>query len=347
MGIRFRRSMKIAPGVRVNVTKSGWGVTVGGKGARYSVHSSGRRTRSFGLPGTGLYYQEVRGGGHGQRARSAPPVPSPSPADLVAYLPKPGFLASGAERAYYRALVAYFQGDHQTALAQAEEALARDPAATSAHLIAGVSSSALDDDRKAIGHLEAVVASDGRPDRYSAKFLSGPVSVSLQVKITDAVQASAPFGELGAALSLAELYQAGGRLEEAIGLMQQLHGTLPDDELVRLSLCDLLFADKDYEGVVELTTATANDSDLGVETLHIRGASLMALGHFTAAIDAFRAALAKTTNRDPALLNAVRYDRASAYEQAGQRARAQGDLERLYAADPGFEDVKERLAAFT
>jgi hypothetical protein len=56
MGLRFRKSFKIAPGVRMNVGKKGVGISFGGKGLRYTVHSSGRRTTSAGIPGSGLYY---------------------------------------------------------------------------------------------------------------------------------------------------------------------------------------------------------------------------------------------------------------------------------------------------
>ena len=63
-----------------------------------------------------------------------------------------------------------------------------------------------------------------------------------------------------------------------------------------------------------------------------------------AAIDAFRAALAKTANRSTALLMDVRYDRALAYEAIGQKAKARADFERLYAADPSYRDVRDRLA---
>lgn len=57
MSLRYRRSVRLGKGVKVNLTKTGVGLTVGGKGAHYTVHSSGRRTASVGLPGTGLYYQ--------------------------------------------------------------------------------------------------------------------------------------------------------------------------------------------------------------------------------------------------------------------------------------------------
>jgi hypothetical protein len=42
--LRSRRSFKVAPGVRFNVTKRGVGASVGNKWFRKSVHSSGRST---------------------------------------------------------------------------------------------------------------------------------------------------------------------------------------------------------------------------------------------------------------------------------------------------------------
>ena len=144
---------------------------------------------------------------------------------------------------------------------------------------------------------------------------------------------------------LAEAYQQSGRLEEAIGLVQQLHDANPADPAIRLSLADLLFADQDFGGVVELASGTRNEDDLTLALIHMRAAALHALGHETAAFDSFKEALAKTAKRDPGLLATVRYDRALAYEAAGQKARARADFERLYAVDPGFRDVRERLAA--
>lgn len=55
MATRFRKSVKIAPGVRLNVNKGSVGISAGVKGARVSANSNGRVTRSVGVPGTGLY----------------------------------------------------------------------------------------------------------------------------------------------------------------------------------------------------------------------------------------------------------------------------------------------------
>lgn len=55
MGFRFRKSVKIAPGVKVNFGKKGASVTVGNKYARTTVEK-GRRTNSVSIPGTGVSY---------------------------------------------------------------------------------------------------------------------------------------------------------------------------------------------------------------------------------------------------------------------------------------------------
>lgn len=56
MGLRFRRSVKICKGVRLNFNKNSWGISVGGRGYGYSFNSKGRQTKHIGIPGTGLSY---------------------------------------------------------------------------------------------------------------------------------------------------------------------------------------------------------------------------------------------------------------------------------------------------
>lgn len=62
MGWRFRRSVRICPGVRLNFSKSGVSTTVGGRG--FSVTSGSRGTYvNTGIPGTGLSHREKISGG--------------------------------------------------------------------------------------------------------------------------------------------------------------------------------------------------------------------------------------------------------------------------------------------
>lgn len=62
MGFRFRKSINLGNGVRINFNKKSAGISFGTKGARYSINSNGRRTASVGIPGTGLYYTKTSGG---------------------------------------------------------------------------------------------------------------------------------------------------------------------------------------------------------------------------------------------------------------------------------------------
>lgn len=62
MGFRFRKSFKIAKGVRFNVGKKSTGFSFGGKGAGISFNSrTGARAR-FSIPGTGISYSTKIGG---------------------------------------------------------------------------------------------------------------------------------------------------------------------------------------------------------------------------------------------------------------------------------------------
>lgn len=57
MGFRYRKSIKLGKGVRLNINKDSVSISAGGKGARVTVNSKGRKTTTVGLPSTGISYQ--------------------------------------------------------------------------------------------------------------------------------------------------------------------------------------------------------------------------------------------------------------------------------------------------
>src|ERR1700730_5795713 len=57
MGFRFRRSFKVAPGFRLNFSKSGVSTSVGRRGLWFTIGGRGTRT-TVGIPATGLSYTE-------------------------------------------------------------------------------------------------------------------------------------------------------------------------------------------------------------------------------------------------------------------------------------------------
>ncbi len=61
MGLRFRKSVKVASGVRINLGKKSASITVGDKGFHHTVSSTGKKITSLSAPGTGLSYSSTRG----------------------------------------------------------------------------------------------------------------------------------------------------------------------------------------------------------------------------------------------------------------------------------------------
>lgn len=102
VGVRISKSFKVAPGVRVRVNAKSTSVSVGGKGARYTVNSKGRRTTTVRVPGTGVSVQQVSG-----TRRSAPPQKAGPPRQHVVAAqtaPKPGMFAPKGEKRLYKIL---------------------------------------------------------------------------------------------------------------------------------------------------------------------------------------------------------------------------------------------------
>jgi hypothetical protein len=77
MPFRFRRSFRVLPGIRLNLSKRGISASLGIRGAHVTVGPRGTTT-SVGLPGTGLSYTS-----HVPLKSSTAPFPEP-PAALTA-----------------------------------------------------------------------------------------------------------------------------------------------------------------------------------------------------------------------------------------------------------------------
>lgn len=76
MGMRFRKSKKIAPGVRVNLNAKSASISIGPKGFKKTFSTSGRTTTTVGIPGTGVSYSTSKKMGAPTAAASADPIVS-------------------------------------------------------------------------------------------------------------------------------------------------------------------------------------------------------------------------------------------------------------------------------
>lgn len=60
MGLRFRKSITLCKGIKLNLGKTGASVTLEPKGFHKTIHTSGKVTTSVGLPGTGIYWTDTK-----------------------------------------------------------------------------------------------------------------------------------------------------------------------------------------------------------------------------------------------------------------------------------------------
>ena len=68
MGFRYRKSINLGGGFRINLSKSGVGYSWGTKGYRITKTASGKTRRTYSIPGTGLsYVSETGPNRNGQR----------------------------------------------------------------------------------------------------------------------------------------------------------------------------------------------------------------------------------------------------------------------------------------
>ena len=86
MGWRFRRTVRLLPGVRLNISRRGVSTTIGVRGASVNIGKTGTYV-NLGLPGTGLSYRQKLTPPTPHASNVAPPhSPStqPSPAQAIA-----------------------------------------------------------------------------------------------------------------------------------------------------------------------------------------------------------------------------------------------------------------------
>lgn len=71
MGFNFRKSFRIGKFLRINLSKSGVGWSVGRKGIRYTHSATGQKRATLSLPGTGLSYTIPLGKSKKAKSRKA------------------------------------------------------------------------------------------------------------------------------------------------------------------------------------------------------------------------------------------------------------------------------------
>jgi len=327
MGFRIRKSMKVAPGVRLSVSKSGVGASVGGKGGRYSVHSSGRRTITGGsgiVPG--VYYQssnsgsrQKSGSGAGAAAQQAPPSPK-----------KPGMFAPKGEKELYKAIKAQDVKAIKSVGVYYKDFLL--PSFSLAGLMM------LTDEPAEAEQLLSEAFATGK-DPAEDKFVSNYLATRLELSLAQGVTAELPVNRDAVGLALAELKQDHGDVDGAIDIVEQLEPTT----YAAVSLAELYSQTERWDDVIELTEGMKNDDDASALLCVFRGQAFRQQGFHDAAHESLKEAL-RSKSRAAEIRHMALAERAQNYLAQGKKAMARKDLERILAEDSSYEGVREQLA---
>jgi hypothetical protein len=146
MAVRFSKSFKVAPGVRVRVNAKSTSISLGGKGLRYTANSKGRRTTTARIRGTGMSVRHTSGTGTktpALRPATRPAHPAAQPARSARQaqaksasepLPRPGVFAPGGEKELYKTIQALHNGSPAAGVtARCERSPLRTPVSASRH----------------------------------------------------------------------------------------------------------------------------------------------------------------------------------------------------------------------
>jgi len=340
MGFRFFRRMNIAPGVRLNFSKSGISPSFGVRGARVTLGRTGVRT-TVGIPGTGLFYTEVAGSGRGRSRKRTRPPPAPKPQHRLDLGFFERLLTPTVEWAFVDGCKEYVAGRKTQALERLRESTYLADGAFLAGFLAM--------DAKRLDEAECYLKQASAKHRTLGQlFDKYGLQVELALPITQFVVAHIHPCRRGVLLGLAELYQAQDRVKDALDCLKKLRQESPDDVVVNLSVAELVHeaapTDKRLaKQIVQLAGHVDNESSVHAALMLYKAQALRTLGLPTAARDVLTSALRKKKDRDEDLLRALRYERAGVYEDLRQDTRSRREYEKLYAEDPSFEDVAARL----
>ena len=333
MGFRVRKSFKLAPGVRMTVTPRGIGVSAGPRGAKLSVHSSGRVTQTLSLPGSGISHTETL------RPSARPPggstVPSSSSRPSEPASPTPGLFAPKWEKQLWTATI------RRPSPPDIADVAKLDP--RSHHVVAFLEtvmhllpSADLPAARRRVEWLWSSGYDPAR-DPFLNRYMP---DLTIVLGLTAEITAALPADRDALGLLLAELRQATGDAAQAIDCVESLTPSSP----AAVSLAELYASQNRWSDIVDLTNELENHDELLTYLLIQRGVAFRELRMSDAARESFKKALA-ARSRPTALRHLALVERGQCYLTEGKRAMARKDFQKVLADNANYPGLADHLVA--
>lgn len=345
MAFRLFRRFRIAPGLTLNLSKSGLSVSAGPRGAKITVGPRGIR-QTVGLPGTGIHYTNHTGYSRKQqRSQNRPAMKQrpdiPTPESLLSLSLLRRALTSSEDLALIDGTLAVLKEDDLKALEHYEKA----PNRADAGFMGGIISIRNNDFKRARDFLDRAYSQHAQLGSFFKEY---GLTLDLEVHLTPELRVPIEPNEKGVLLLLTEIYQKYKMWDATATCLRRLMSIAPDDLTVKLSSAEFFVevykgSDEAYHRVLKLTEGIENVSELHAALLLYKARALSGLGLFTAARDTLTQALRRKKGRSHELLLALSYERALVYERLGRHRQARGELEKIYVQNPEFEDVANRL----
>jgi len=319
MGFRFRRSFSVAKGVRVNLSKGGLGVSVGGKGARIGVGPRGPYT-SASIPGTGIYsinYLDKKAKKKDAGEHAVQPVQRRAQEKAPQY---PSLQQVGLEPAHtfwfwLGAIILAIFG-------------------TSARLLSVVLIALWLFRRSKPLVRFGMVYQQGVRAATSGEYAKA-------IECFEQVQGEKPSPYIS--LALAQAYQQSGDTESAVRTYKEYLNSIPSDTGIQIRLISLLMLEGRYQEAVPILESLPEEIRQEPTVIGMLGACLIESGNPSLAIEVLKKAPLQKRTPDP-VLTTIRYALGKAYQATSDNKKALQMFRKVYADDPGFEDVREQIA---
>jgi len=355
MPFRFFQRFRIAPGLRLNVSKGGISLSAGPRGAQFTIGTSGTRATA-GLPGTGLHYTvhnphkkllgqssgDATSDRRGKQTANEPPQPK---------LPNLSWLerltTDSDSKDFIDGWQAWGRGEVDTAMRKFRAVSADSKQGTDAAWVAAVLHAQREEYAQAIGLLQRALE---RPDELGQACQAHDFTPKVQVSVTPEVDAMMVPTAASARLFLAELQQSNGDSKAALATLAQALADQPegqDIDPVMLAAFGELATDAGEADAIHrfnvLAADIGNDTRVHTAVMFYRAKTLFEQQLFDAALSVLTPALRRKKDRAPELLRDIRFLRGKTYEALNRRAQARRDFEQVYAEDPEYDGIRQAL----
>lgn len=310
------------PGVRMTFSPSGVSTSVGVRGARATLGSNGRVTRTLGIPGSGV--------SHTSTIRPASRKKSGNNVQTFAPLPPvtPNLFAPSYEKDFFKAKRLDTVQEYQRLITLYPEAR------VSGSFMVALKFIENKEYPLALQALENIwtVRDSIQNDQLFNKYLA---LKGFEVGIAEGVVVDLKLDRDVIGLIYAEILQSQNLLDRAIGVVEDLYPT----QTTALSLADLYLFSKRWQEVIDVSNGVTNEDDATCLLLIYRGVAFREIGYLDAAKESLKEAL-KTKKRATVVRHRGHAERALVYMAEGKRAMALKEVEKIMAENPNDEGVK-------